>query len=461
MAGADPATGSTLRTLSVSSGSLLPSFDPMVTDYAVTSLNGLYPIEVTATTGRPSDLLTVHGAAAQSGVASSFTLKPGEDFAVTVAPSGGTPSTYTVHYLPPAMPHYAVSSSPEAGPEDILLTPDNSYLLIVDRGGTPLYYRTFLPLRAQNFQQHRLPSGAIVYSASVGTSATAWTLGSIRLMDASFHDIGDLQLLPNGSHGLLPAESHDFMLLDDDHYVAMTYVERRANLAAYNRSWGSSAPVMNAIVQEVDHGDVLFEWDSANEPSLYTDSVDGNAFTNTAVSDYLHLNSIEIDPEDNNFIFSLRHTNSIVKVDRLTTKILWTLGGLEDEFGLTSDQVFSHQHDVRKHLDGSLSVFDNGNNLHQTRIISFVLDEENKKVLSFRVIYPKLEDQPQTSFMGSQRSGSGTREIFGWGGWNTNDIAPSATEVLDGKVVWQLAFTAPQVFSYRALPVDTQYRLAP
>src|ERR1039458_9680485 len=53
---------------------------------------------------------------------------------------------------------------------------------------------------------------------------------------------------------------------------------------------------------------------------------------------HLHLNSIDIDPSDGNFILSFRHTSSIVKVDRHTAAILWTLGGTEDQYGLTSDE---------------------------------------------------------------------------------------------------------------------------
>ena len=448
----------TLRSLTISSGDLIPTFDPNVTDYAVTSLNSLYPIEVTATFANSADTLTIHGSAAQSGVASSISLKPKEDLVVKVSSSTRASTTYTIHYLPPGLPEYTVSGSAGAGTEDVLFTAGNSYLLIVDRAGEPLYYRSFGPSQVLNFQQHRLLGEEIVYSATAGTAGGAWVLGANHLMDANFRELGELQLLSNAGHDVLPSESHDFVLLDEDHYVAMSYVQRTVNLAALNSAWSPAAQVMNAVVQEVDHGLVLFEWDSANKPSLYGDSVDGNAFTSNAVSDYLHLNSIDIDPSDDNFIFSLRHTNSIVKVDRRTAKIVWTLGGKEDDFALTPDQAFSHQHDVRKWPDGSLTIFDNGNDSHQTRGISFVLDEANRKIVSFRVLYPKPADEPQTSFMGSLRMLASDRYFFGWGGWSSSAVEPAATEILNGKPVWQLTFTAPQVFSYRALPVDTRYR---
>jgi hypothetical protein len=438
-----------LVSLKLSTGALMPSFDPAVTDYAMTSLNALYPVEVTAIAGDPKAPLLVHGAPALSAVPTSFKLGAGEDFTVV---AGGR--TYTVHYVPPDLPAYTVTSTPAAGTENVLLTPSSTYLLIVDRAGDPLYYRSFAPSMVENFLQFRLPSGETRYSTLVGASAGSWALGTIHLMDARLNDLGDVQLLPSGSHDVLPAEGHDFILLDDDHYVAMSYVQRTTDLSELNPSWSSKAVVMNAVVQEVDSGQVLFEWDSANVPALYADSTYSNSFTSTAVSDYLHLNSLVIDPVDGNFIFSFRHTSSVVKVDRNSGEILWTLGGKEDDFGLTSDQVFSFQHYVRRQPDGSLWVFDNGNNLHQTRIVSFVLDETNKQVVSFTDVYDKPADQPQTAFMGSYGVLDTSRYLFGWGGWNSSAIAPAATEVTAGSVSWSLTFTSPNVFSYRALPIS-------
>jgi hypothetical protein len=447
-ASSEDAAPAPLLSLKVSSGELVPPFDPDVTDYSLTSLNSLYPIEVTATAGDPHATLLVHGGQAWSAVPVSFQLQPGEDFDVVV----GT-RTYTVHYAPSDLPAYTVTTTPAAGTEDVLLTPSAKYLLIVDRAGRPLYYRTFAPSVVENFQQYTLPDGEIVYSTLVGAAAGSWALGAMHLMDARFNDLGDVQLLPAGSHQVLPAEGHDFILLDEDHYVAMSYVQRTVDLSGLNPSWSSQAVVMNAVVQEVDSAEVLFEWDSANVPSLYADSIYNNSYASNAVSDYLHLNSMDIDPVDGNFIFSFRHTSSVVKVDRTTGKILWTLGGKEDDFDLTTDQVFSFQHYVRKQPDGSLWVFDNGNNLHQTRIIAFVLDEANKKVVSFTDVYDRPSAEPQTTFMGSYAVLDTSRYLFGWGGWSGNVIAPAATELNGGSISWSLTFTAPGVFSYRALPV--------
>jgi hypothetical protein len=454
---------STLSALVVSSGSLRPVFDPTVTDYDITSINSLYPLQITATTTDPAAALSIHGVVASSGVPSSVTLKSTEDLDVTVSPAGGgAPRTYRVHYVPKDMPTWSVTTGDAGTPgtEPVLLSlistsvQTGNYILMMDRSGAPLYYRTWPQQSVEDFQQVTLPSGSIRYTCTIGQfSPGGWTLGVDHVMDQQFNDVADYKLPAYAQHGELDAEAHDFLLLDTGHYVGLSYVQRTVDLSQINPAWSNQAEVMHAVVQEVKDGNVLVEWDSANVPSLYTDSVDGNAYTSTAVSDYIHLNSMDIDPTDGNIVLSLRHTNSILKVNRTTGAIVWTLGGKEDMFGLTTDQVFSHQHHVRVHADGSITVFDNGNGLHQTRVLQFTLDQTNHQVTSFNVIATRPTADPQTTFMGSVTPLSGGRTFIGWGGWFTAALAPAATELSGGNVAWSMKFTQPTFFSYRALPI--------
>ncbi len=452
----------TLQSLTVSSGILRPPFDPGVTDYDVTSLNSLYPVSVTATATTQGAMLTIHGAPAKSGTPSTFTLKPREDFTTVVSGAGLTSNKYTVHYVPSDFPAYTVTSSAGVGTEDVLLTPDGEYLLVMNRAGDPLYYRTFLPNDVEDLQQAELPDGGKLYTVTVGvTNANGWTLGVDHVMDDKFNDVTDYQLPAYAQHGVLQAEGHELLILGDQHYVAMSYVQRTLDLSGYNPGWSKQATVMSNVVQEVDHGNVLVEWDSANVPSLYADSTLASQLTMTALIDYLHLNSIVVDPSDGNFILSFRHTSSVVKINRTTAAIMWTLGGMEDQFGLTADQTFAFQHHVRVQSDGSMTVFDDGDTLvsglitqtHPSRVLSYVLDPVNHKVTSFNVLYTKPSSQPASGFMGSAVPLSGGRLFIGWGGWYTSDLAPAATEIVGGAPVWSLEFTTPGVFSYRALPI--------
>ncbi len=61
----------------------------------------------------------------------------------------------------------------------MLLSPIDEYLLLLDRSGAPLYYRTFLPNDAEDFEQQTLPDGTVVYTATVGIfDPNGWTLGT-------------------------------------------------------------------------------------------------------------------------------------------------------------------------------------------------------------------------------------------------------------------------------------------
>jgi hypothetical protein len=440
-----------LTALSVGTGSLIPSFTVDTTDYAITSLNSLVPVDVTAS-ATPNAAIVVNGTSAISGSATTLTLKPRQDIAVEVRGPPGQSRTYTVHYVPPDLPAYSIESSQGAGSENVLLTADNRFALLIDRAGAPLYYRSASPLQIFDFQEHQV-AGTTYYTLATGDPQAPTGAGSTFLLDASFHDVAELKLLANKDHAELPTDIHDVTVLGDQHYVLMAYYTRTVDLSALNPSWSNAAPVFAAVVQEIDHGQVLFEWDSTEHPSMYTDSVEGNAFTGSATSDYVHMNAIEIDPRDDNFIFSFRHTDSILKVHRKTGQVLWTLGGKSDDFGLTDEQRFSHQHHARVQRDGSLSVFDNGNNMHQSRVITLVLDENEKRATSFSVIYERPADQPQTTFMGSALWPAQDRWFIGWGGWSDRPSAapPSATEIVDGAPVWTLTFATPSVYSYRAL----------
>jgi hypothetical protein len=449
----------TLQALTVSTGTLRPVFDPDVTDYDVTSLNSLYPLQVTATTTDSAATVTVLGAAAKSGAAMTLTLQPKQDIAVTVQAVGGATRTYTVHYVPSDLPPYSVWTTSTAGTEPLLFStvsgavPTGNYLFMVDRAGMPLYYRTFPQQEVENFQQVKVASGTF-YTFNVGVfNPGGWTLGADYVLDAKFQDVAQLQLPAYAGHGVLEAEAHDLVLLDKDHYVALSYQQRTRDLSALNPAWSNQALVMDAVVQEVKAGQTLVEWDTQNFPALQTDSVDGNAFGATALSDYLHVNSLDVDPADGNIVVSIRHTNSIVKVSHTTGQILWTLGGKEDMFGLAATQTFSHQHHVRMHPDGSMTVFDNGNNAHPTRALRFVLDETAHTVKQFDVLVSRPAGQPAAAYMGSITPLGASRLMVGWGGWFQTVTAPAATEIVSGNVTWSMQFLQPGYFSYRALPI--------
>lgn len=184
------------------------------------------------------------------------------------------------------------------------------------------------------------------------------------------------------------------------------------------------ARVVAAVIQEVKDGKVIFEWYSTDYPELYEYSVERADFFNEMIawSDYAHLNSIDVDGQDENFICSFRHLDAMLKIDRSTGEILWILSGKGDQFGLTDAQKTSRQHDFRKIDSNTYSVFDNGYDQEQTRIIEYTLDETNLRVVDFKEYYLEKVFSP---FQGNAQKidKTGARYVFSGGMWMNNSNA--------------------------------------
>ncbi len=219
-----------------------------------------------------------------------------------------------------------------------------------------------------------------------------------------------------------PVEGHDFCLIDKDHYIVSNYMLELVNdIPAELNPNPQGSKVAAAYLQEVKDGKVVFEWKSTDHPELYAlsgnvQTATANDFANakTATPDYIHFNSIDIDPSDDNLVVSFRHFDTIAKIDRKSGDILWKLSGKQDEFGLTEEQKTSGQHYARFTDDGFLTVFDNGNAAKASRVVKYKLDQENKKLLDFQEF--KVGNH-FSSACGSATQVDGAKNVFtiGWG----------------------------------------------
>jgi arylsulfate sulfotransferase len=182
-------------------------------------------------------------------------------------------------------------------------------------------------------------------------------------------------------------DMHDFILLSDDHYIGMAYYEKPVNNIPATLQPATGARVVAPVIQETENGQVIWQWDGTDYPELYAESVQGNNYSNGAVvNDYLHLNSMAIDPKDGNLVCSFRNANLILKINRKTGDIVWKLGGKNSDFPITEDDVFLRQHNVSFVDDGStMLVFDNGeiNERPYSRILEIRLDESTRQIISY------------------------------------------------------------------------------
>ena len=222
---------------------------------------------------------------------------------------------------------------------------------------------------------------------------------------------------------------HDFQRAANGNWLLSTRFADTMDLSAYtfDGTQGSTQTIVRGYgVQEIDpNGNLVFEWNSSDHMHP-TETYDFYGY-NVNDFDYCHGNAIEED-DDGHLLFSMRHTNSIIKVHRTTGDIIWRLGGQLSDFSFINNETFSGQHDIRRLPNGRYSLFNNDNMgvapLH-SKGEEYILDTVNwtaEKVYEFHTM-----DNHYHGSRGSYRHLSNDYKMLGWG--KSNRPAPTATLV--------------------------------
>lgn len=269
-------------------------------------------------------------------------------------------------------------------------------LMVLDKDGSILKKQA-TPTAAINFTKWQV-NGKIRYTYLLvdPTAFKITTDGSINpcigvVLDQNLNEIKRVKLLPNnGRTASDPSaiDAHEFIYLDDNHFITLSYFQKPVNNIPASLNPVADCKVVAAIIQEVVNDQVVWEWDATNYLELYQQSVEGNAFSNGAVvHDYVHMNSIFIDPTDNNLICSMRNVNQVIKISRTDGHIVWRLGGKNSDFPMTAEMKFLRQHHATlTDNNKSLILVDNGDATERksSRILEFQLVPESKTITSFK-----------------------------------------------------------------------------
>jgi outer membrane protein assembly factor BamB len=324
---------------------------------------------------------------------------------------------------------YSVTGADSSSPEGEILLAMNSgtegKLFILDQRGS-IKKEKSVGVHAENFQKW-VVAGQTRYSYFhtegdfLLDSIAGTELGYQEICDSNLNILSTVKLIPNGEIDTATQDkldTHEFILLGDNHYIYETYyVESPGNIPdSLNPAPG--VKVAACIIQEVNNGQVVFQWNGTKYPEFYAASQENNDFSDKSVThDYMHLNSICVDSADNNLIVSFRNLNEIVKLNRQTGEIMWRLGGDKSDFPQTPDQLFLRQHFPRLIENGRTLIFvDNGLDSIRpySRILEFQLDENNKTITSFTSF--KVPDR-FIQFAGSVRK-EGSNYFIGGGSAN-------------------------------------------
>lgn len=312
---------------------------------------------------------------------------------------------------------------------------DYCYLLIIDNYGIPLFYRK-LEHNAHNFSLQ--PAGYLSYYIE--------NQKCYAILDSLYNFIGTYSM-KNG----YDADSHEFILLKDGHSFMIAYDRQLVRMDTVIDGGNPDATVVGLVIQELDEDqNVIFQWRSWDHISIL-DTDESIVDLTSQYVDYVHGNSLDID-SDTSLLLCSRNLNEVTKIHRQTGKIIWRLGGKNNQFTFINDpKGFALQHSVKKLKNNNLILFDNGKIgvADYSRGVEYVLDETNYTVHLFNEF--KHDSIVFSIVSGHIQKLSNGNTLIGWGKnigkYVSTEFAPDGTITND-------IYTDNNVQSYRVYKFD-------
>lgn len=372
-------TGNTLK---INDHDSIPPYQKNIKNYELQTLNTRLPVTITF----GNETKTIH---LKNNIKKN-------DYITLILNS----HTVKLHLYPKEIPNYTITSVPTHSKGILLFSPYvscqpyPSYALATDtKGDLIFYYKGTNNKTISDFKKTTLNNGQIRYSFMMQEEKAPpchYLGGSLYVFDENFNLLNKHRLKRTKTHDDLPVENHDSRLISDTHYFLSSYY----NQEAMHPILETPVNITSLILQEIKDNQVIFDFNSANYPELWTHCTNCD-WNEIEWQDSVHFNSILIDPKDNNLILSFATTSSVVKIDRKTEKKLWQLGGEKDDFNLKTEFLFVGQHALSFDNNGYLMLYDNQSRdffshkshrkpLSYSRILKFKLDEKNNRVLDVK-----------------------------------------------------------------------------
>ncbi|MCD8118719.1 MAG: arylsulfotransferase family protein [Lachnospiraceae bacterium] len=318
---------------------------------------------------------------------------------------------YTVNLMPSTFGDFTTEGESATEGDYYLSTYDEdiNYIFKLDSQGNLIFYKktgeNALDFRKQYNSDGEVRYTYLLYLENSFCGISGINPGCIVVMDETYEVIDEIYYqTPEGEERMI--DPHGFIYIDDGHYILASYVDEVVEAVPDDlEAVDGSAYLAVLYMEEIQDGEILWEFCSADYPEFLsaTTEVDWSESTSECY-DYMHFNSMYID-NDENLLVSLRNCNSIIKLSRGDGSLVWILGGSEDEFGLTEDQIFSKQHSIIVTDDGSYMLFNNADDevangeAEVSSVIRLRVDEETMQVTE----YEKTDTEFYSNYMGSIR----------------------------------------------------------
>jgi len=327
-----------------------------------------------------------------------------------------------------------------------------NYNFIIDSVGNVVYYDK-KPLGAIDFKMQ--PNGLFSYGSPImlGDKYQAGPLTVQNVMvqeivlDSNYTPIDTVQM----KNGYL-ADVHEFVMLPNGNYLMLAYEKNPVDMSQVLKGGDPNAFVVGTVIQELDHNKkCLFQWRSLDYIPLL-ETIDNPLKT---TFEHVHGNSLFIDT-DGNLIASFPTINAIAKIDMVSGKILWRLGGPHSDFTISNEHqeyapiYFSMQHDVKKLPNGNLLFLDNGvaKKDWYSRAVEYSIDEDKKQA---SLVWEYRHNPDISAYaMGSVQRLSNGNTLIDWG-LIFKGLYKTLTEVNDkNEMMFEMSIPS-DAYSYRAL----------
>src|SRR5215212_4578364 len=269
--------------------------------------------------------------------------------------------------------------------------------------------------------------------------------GEYVICDHTYHEIARIEA-GNGCEG----DHHEFLISPQDTALITIYNRVPWDLSSVGGPKESVA--VQGTVQEIDieTGEVLLEWKSLDHVALDESYAKPGEDIDSPGIDYFHLNSIDVDHDDN-LLICARKTCAVYKIDRNTGGVIWRLGGKKSDFEMGEGTRFAFQHDARRLPEGTISIFDNGDTVFENGFPkaveesrALVLDVDEKRMKASLARAYAHPDKMYADAAGNAQVLPNGDVFVGWG------RAPAISEFArDGELLFD-ARLPPGNRSYRA-----------
>jgi hypothetical protein len=233
---------------------------------------------------------------------------------------------------------------------------------------------------------------------------------------------------------------HDFKKLEDGTYLTAGWkYEYEQNL--YNPTIRSQVRY-NTLIQYDSNGKILWHWNEKDHVSR--EVIYGIYSATDSIISGTHMNAFDYDPKENTILASCRHNSSIIKIDKKTGKVIYSVGVFDNKKKMQGlEPLFLHQHGMAIMPDNQFVFYDN-----------YVPDDPNRRISYPRVIVFKEPSKGLPAYKAWEfecRSSQYPNGIMGKGGYvmplaNGNLLvcmggANYAFEInMKKEVVWQCDF---------------------